>query len=165
MAQTITHHKAKESIGELSPIRIWISEGSEDVSFKIDAEDGGMRARDIPKVWSYTNPSIEEMPSSVGLKHPFKEYCIPPSFSLPFSRTLSRYFGGDLEIVPAGKATFGLLLIDGYGTAYYLHLTARDLVFENLPDAARSRRKLKMLTPVVDPSWVFNLSWPQMVKE
>jgi pyruvate dehydrogenase kinase 2/3/4 len=104
MAQTITHHKAKELIGELPPIRIWISDGCEDVSFKIDDEGGGMLISDLPKVWSYMYPSFTVLNNPPGPEYPFKEYCIPASFSLPFTRTLSRYFGGDLEIVPAGMS-------------------------------------------------------------
>jgi pyruvate dehydrogenase kinase 2/3/4 len=100
MTQTIKNHKL--SNGELPPIRIWISDGTEDVSFKIDAEDGGMPTSDLPKVWSYTYPSFTTINNPPSPKYPFKEYCIPASFSLPFSRTLSRYFGGDLEIAPAG---------------------------------------------------------------
>jgi hypothetical protein len=100
MAQTITNHNV--SNGELAPIRIWISDGKEDFSFKIDAEDGGMRVRDLPKVWSYAYPTYTSHINPPSPKYPFKEYCIPASYSLPFARNLSRYFGGDLEIAPAG---------------------------------------------------------------
>jgi hypothetical protein len=57
------------------------------------------------------------------------------------------------------------MCVDGYGTDYYLSLTARDLVFENLPSAERMKKvpgkASKAATP--DPSWIFALSWPKML--
>jgi hypothetical protein len=112
-----------------------------------------MRVRDLPKVWSYSYPSYSAINNPPSPKYPFKAYCIPASYSLPFARNLSRYFGGDLESVPA----------DGYGTDYYINLTARDLVFENLPSA--SRAKTVAMRDGVDTSWVLNLCWPDMAVE
>ncbi|KAL3901590.1 MAG: hypothetical protein SGCHY_000488 [Lobulomycetales sp.] len=158
MTQTIEHAQAtgdhKHATSTLPPVRIWISDGQEDVSFKIDAEDGGIPISSMPKVWSYTQPHFTPMVNPPSPLYPFKEYCIPSTFSLPFSRTLARYFGGDLEIAPA----------DGYGTDFYLHLTSDVRVPENLPKDSSSSSTAGTRQLSSDPSWLFQLNWPGIQK-
>jgi pyruvate dehydrogenase kinase 2/3/4 len=53
MTQTVEHHKMNGSISELPPVRIWISDGKEDVSFKIDDEGNFMLTRLINVRWRH----------------------------------------------------------------------------------------------------------------
>lgn len=70
--QTIQNHNDSGAKGELPPIRIWISDGKEDVVFKIDDEGGGMPTSDLPKVWSYIYPAYSPQVNPPSAQYPFK---------------------------------------------------------------------------------------------
>ena len=101
---------ASVKVGSKAPIKLVIAEGTEDLSFKVSDEGGGIPLRQSNQIWSY-QPSLEHG----GLLDNFGR-------GLFRSRLLARYFGGDLELIS----------MDGHGTDVYLHLYKKTKCPENI---------------------------------
>lgn len=96
------------------PIKVIISEGSEDIAIKISDEGGGIARSEIPLVWTYLYTTVNETPildaeyNQTSFKAPMAGF----GYGLPISRLYAQYFGGDLKLIS----------MDGYGTDVYIHL-------------------------------------------
>jgi pyruvate dehydrogenase kinase 2/3/4 len=108
----------------LPPVRIAISVGDEDVTFKISDEGGGIPRSELAWVWTYMH-STAPRPNSIAIGSMLmpgndtiheEDHTSTPlagyGVGLPMSRLYARYFGGDLDIKS----------MEGFGTDCYLHL-------------------------------------------
>jgi pyruvate dehydrogenase kinase 2/3/4 len=103
--ETHSNTANNDNSSKLPPIKIVISEGSEDITVKVSDEGGGIPRSAESLIWSfgYTTAALgsdEKMPLA-GF-----------GYGLPLSRLYARYFGGDLKIIS----------MDGFGTDAYLNL-------------------------------------------
>lgn len=107
------------------PIKVIISEGSEDIAIKISDEGGGIARSEIPLVWTYLYTTVNETPTldaeynQTSFKAPMAGF----GYGLPISRLYAQYFGGDLKLIS----------MDGYGTDVYIHLNKLSSSLEPLP--------------------------------
>ncbi|KAK9729653.1 [Pyruvate dehydrogenase (acetyl-transferring)] kinase isozyme 2 [Basidiobolus ranarum] len=111
----------------LPPVKIVIVAGGEDVTIKVSDVGGGIPMSKINHLWRYTY----SMPSNNGsslMGTDFNHYMDIPlvgyGHGLSVARLISRYFGGDLNVVS----------MEGYGTDAYLHLFRQQSCLENLPE-------------------------------
>ncbi|CAH6721274.1 hypothetical protein CLIB1444_05S07448 [[Candida] jaroonii] len=106
------------------PIKVIISEGSEDIAIKISDEGGGIARSEIPLIWTYLYTTVEETPilDSDG-SNSFRAPMAGFGYGLPISRLYAQYFGGDLKLIS----------MEGYGTDVYLHLNRLSSSSEPLP--------------------------------
>ncbi|EMC95457.1 hypothetical protein BAUCODRAFT_123897 [Baudoinia panamericana UAMH 10762] len=106
-----THGQEKE---EFPVTQVIVSEGREDITFKISDEGGGIPRSSIPMVWTYMYTTVDQTPSLDPdfNKSDFKAPMAGFGYGLPISRLYARYFGGDLKLIS----------MEGYGTDVYLHL-------------------------------------------
>ncbi|KDO34255.1 hypothetical protein SPRG_01441 [Saprolegnia parasitica CBS 223.65] len=115
----------------LPAIKLIVADGdqNEDVSLKISDEGGGIPRSALPRIWSYmyTTANSQAFDSMVGESMPMDFGGESPlaglGYGLPISRLLTRYFGGDLQIIS----------MEGYGTDAYLHLRRVGDASEPLP--------------------------------
>lgn len=107
------------------PIKVIISEGSEDIAIKISDEGGGIARSEIPLIWTYLYTTMSETPvlDSEFDQTSFKAPMAGFGYGLPISRLYAQYFGGDLKLIS----------MDGYGTDVYLHLNRLSSSSEPLP--------------------------------
>lgn len=107
------------------PIKVIISEGSEDIAIKISDEGGGIPRSEIPLIWTYLYTTVSETPvldqeyNSTSFRAPMAGF----GYGLPISRLYAQYFGGDLKLIS----------MEGYGTDVYLHLNRLSSSSEPLP--------------------------------
>lgn len=107
------------------PIKVIISEGSEDIAIKISDEGGGIARSEIPLIWTYLYTTVSETPvlepeyNQTSFKAPMAGF----GYGLPISRLYAQYFGGDLKLIS----------MEGYGTDVYLHLNRLSSSSEPLP--------------------------------
>lgn len=107
------------------PIKVIISEGSEDIAIKISDEGGGIATSQVPLIWTYLYTTVNQTPSLdydenlTSFKAPMAGF----GYGLPILRLYAQYFGGDLK----------LILMEGYGTDVYLHLNRLLSLLEPLP--------------------------------
>lgn len=107
------------------PIKVIISEGSEDIAIKISDEGGGIARSEVPLIWTYLYTTVSKTPvlepeyDQTSFKAPMAGF----GYGLPISRLYAQYFGGDLK----------LILMEGYGTDVYLHLNRLSSSSEPLP--------------------------------
>ncbi|CAK7891339.1 hypothetical protein CAAN1_01S04654 [[Candida] anglica] len=107
------------------PIKVIISEGSEDIAIKISDEGGGIARSEVPLIWTYLYTTVSETPvlepeySQTSFKAPMAGF----GYGLPISRLYAQYFGGDLKLIS----------MEGYGTDVYLHLNRLSSSSEPLP--------------------------------
>lgn len=114
-------------INDLSfpPIKVIISEGSEDIAIKISDEGGGIARSEVPLIWTYLYTTVSETPvlepeyNQTSFKAPMAGF----GYGLPISRLYAQYFGGDLKLIS----------MEGYGTDVYLHLNRLSSSSEPLP--------------------------------
>jgi len=116
----------------LPPIEVVISDGEHDIAIKVSDTGGGIRRKDLQKIWYYSystfapeileenlrnldssSPSQMLDPSVDGLDPLVKSPMGGFGYGLPLSRLYARCFGGDLILIP----------MDGYGTDAYLYLS------------------------------------------
>ncbi|KAJ3199326.1 hypothetical protein HK099_003214 [Clydaea vesicula] len=126
MANTVRRHKEKMV---LPPISVVICDGVEDITIKISDEAGGFPDSYINNLWSYLDENQSNFTDVKGntclsFKDEFDFPPVAPSFSLPFSRQMARYFGGDLEVVS----------MEGHGSDTFIHLFKKDTELENISD-------------------------------
>jgi pyruvate dehydrogenase kinase 2/3/4 len=95
-----------QCLGRKPNLNLMIASGSEDVTFHVSDEAGGMPLKYTSQLWN-----LEVVPRA------------PFARGLPLCRVMARYFGGDLEIIP----------MDGHGTNAYLHLFKQDSL-EHIPE-------------------------------
>ncbi|KAI8916298.1 histidine kinase-like ATPase [Gorgonomyces haynaldii] len=121
---SIKHHSKNAP-----PIKLVIAEGSEDVSFKVSDESGGVPLSFQPKLFHYG--VTKEPPSSQdpGLR--------VFGHGLARSRLLARYFGGDIEFHS----------MEGFGSDCFLHLYRKEQT-ETFPSDNLVQE---------DPSWMIQL--------
>lgn len=107
------------------PIKVIISEGSEDIAIKISDEGGGIATSQVPLIWTYLYTTVNETPSLEcdDTLSSFKAPMAGFGYGLPILRLYAQYFGGDLK----------LILMEGYGTDVYLHLNRLSSSLEPLP--------------------------------
>ena len=107
------------------PIKVIISEGSEDIAIKISDEGGGIPRSEIPLIWTYLYSSVRDTPVLEQEKNQtfFKAPMAGFGYGLPISRLYAQYFGGDLKLIS----------MEGYGTDVYLHLNRLSSSSEPLP--------------------------------
>jgi len=118
MRATIEHHGI-DTI-RLPPVEVIIADGSEneDVVIKIVDEGGGIPRSHMKKIWSYlfttADPSIQRgiVGLNTGIDHSVEAPLAGLGYGLPISRSYSKYFGGDLN----------LMSIEGYGTDAFVYL-------------------------------------------
>ncbi|KAJ2838664.1 [Pyruvate dehydrogenase (acetyl-transferring)] kinase isozyme 2 [Coemansia erecta] len=124
---TVEHHKNRRSAFPV--IKLVMSSGDEDVSFKVSDEGGGIPLSQVDAIWSYLETTkgpadaSEPLPSTIEKRNAlssitFMQRAIDlPLFGegdgLPMVRQIARYFGGDLDLVS----------MEGVGTDAYLHLS------------------------------------------
>ncbi|EGW33829.1 uncharacterized protein SPAPADRAFT_59187 [Spathaspora passalidarum NRRL Y-27907] len=107
------------------PIKVIISEGSQDITIKISDEGGGIARREVPLIWTYLYTTVHETPklepefNQTSFKAPMAGF----GYGLPISRLYAQYFGGDLKLIS----------MEGYGTDVYLHLNRLSSSSEPLP--------------------------------
>ncbi|KAJ3212147.1 hypothetical protein HK099_007798 [Clydaea vesicula] len=170
---------------EFPPIKLVICEGKEDVTFMIKDKGGGIPDKSIKSLWLYesnqkfSGKKVSEIVTANGFPPINRQY------SLPFSRVMARYFGGDLEVVS----------MEGRGTQIYLSLFKNETQLENLPDltahqeiilgekkvkssnleeipnvyanqstAITSNSTATNFAKLNNPPWVLSLSWPGLKK-
>lgn len=110
---------------EYPPIKVIISEGTEDIAIKISDEGGGIPRSSLPLIWTYLYTTVDETPklepeySQTSFKAPMAGF----GYGLPISRLYAQYFGGDLKLIS----------MEGYGTDVYLHLNRLSSSNEPLP--------------------------------
>ncbi|KAG7663952.1 pkp1 [[Candida] subhashii] len=107
------------------PIKVIISEGTEDIAIKISDEGGGIPRSSLPLVWTYLYTTVDETPTlEPGFNQTtFKAPMAGFGYGLPISRLYAQYFGGDLKLIS----------MEGYGTDVYLHLNRLSSSSEPLP--------------------------------
>lgn len=107
------------------PIKVIISEGSEDIAIKISDEGGGIPSSQIPLIWTYLYTTVDKTPvlEADGSQSSFKAPMAGFGYGLPISRLYAQYFGGDLKLIS----------MEGYGTDVYLHLNRLSSSSEPLP--------------------------------
>lgn len=107
------------------PIKVIISEGSEDIAIKISDEGGGIPRSEVPLIWTYLYTTVSETPvlDSEYNQTSFKAPMAGFGYGLPISRLYAQYFGGDLKLIS----------MEGYGTDVYLHLNRLSSSSEPLP--------------------------------
>ncbi|CAX40377.1 [pyruvate dehydrogenase [lipoamide]] kinase, mitochondrial precursor, putative [Candida dubliniensis CD36] len=107
------------------PIKVIISEGTEDIAIKISDEGGGIPRSSLPLIWTYLYTTVDETPKlepeydQTSFKAPMAGF----GYGLPISRLYAQYFGGDLKLIS----------MEGYGTDVYLHLNRLSSSNEPLP--------------------------------
>ncbi|EEQ36979.1 hypothetical protein CLUG_01102 [Clavispora lusitaniae ATCC 42720] len=107
------------------PIKVIISEGSEDITIKISDEGGGIARSEIPLIWTYLYTTMDKTPTldaeynQTSFKAPMAGF----GYGLPISRLYAQYFGGDLKLIS----------MEGYGTDVYIHLNKLSSSSEPLP--------------------------------
>lgn len=107
------------------PIKVIISEGSEDIAIKISDEGGGIARSEVPLIWTYLYTTVSETPV-LNQEHNENSFRAPMAgfgYGLPISRLYAQYFGGDLKLIS----------MEGYGTDVYLHLNRLSSSSEPLP--------------------------------
>lgn len=106
------------------PIKVIISEGTEDIAIKISDEGGGIPRSEIPLIWTYLYTTVEETPVlDADQNHSFRAPMAGFGYGLPILRLYAQYFGGDLKLIS----------MEGYGTDVYLHLNRLSSSLEPLP--------------------------------
>lgn len=107
------------------PIKVIISEGSEDIAVKVSDEGGGIPRSEIPLIWTYLYTTVPETPvlDSEYNQTSFKAPMAGFGYGLPISRLYAQYFGGDLKVIS----------MEGYGTDVYIHLNRLSSSSEPLP--------------------------------
>lgn len=107
------------------PIKVIISEGSEDIAIKISDEGGGIPRSEVPLIWTYLYTTVSKTPvlDSEYNQTSFKAPMAGFGYGLPISRLYAQYFGGDLKLIS----------MEGYGTDVYLHLNRLSSSSEPLP--------------------------------
>ncbi|EGV62744.1 [Pyruvate dehydrogenase (acetyl-transferring)] kinase isozyme 2 [Yamadazyma tenuis] len=107
------------------PVKVIISEGSEDIAVKISDEGGGIPRSEIPLIWTYLYTTVSQTPvlDSEYNQTSFKAPMAGFGYGLPISRLYAQYFGGDLKLIS----------MEGYGTDVYLHLNRLSSSSEPLP--------------------------------
>lgn len=106
------------------PIKVIISEGSEDIAIKISDEGGGIPRSEVPLIWTYLYTTVSETPTlSPDHQTSFRAPMAGFGYGLPISRLYAQYFGGDLKLIS----------MEGYGTDVYLHLNRLSSSSEPLP--------------------------------
>ncbi|ORY00632.1 hypothetical protein K493DRAFT_335283 [Basidiobolus meristosporus CBS 931.73] len=118
-----THKRSKH----LPPVKIVIAAGGEDVTIKVSDVGGGIPMSKMNNLWCYTNSTPTNCNRSLRVPELDDHTSIPWSgfgCGLSLARLISRYFGGDLNVVS----------MEGYGTDSYLHLFRQQSFLENLPE-------------------------------
>lgn len=121
----LTYDKIDINDLKFPPIKVIISEGSEDIAIKISDEGGGIPISQIPLIWTYLYTTVDETPvlEADGSQSSFKAPMAGFGYGLPISRLYAQYFGGDLKLIS----------MEGYGTDVYLHLNRLSSSSEPLP--------------------------------
>eukprot|EP00934_Nitzschia_sp_Nitz4_P009009 Nitzschia sp. Nitz4//scaffold77_size91520//61045//62638//NITZ4_004898-RA/size91520-augustus-gene-0.64-mRNA-1//1//CDS//3329558015//8999//frame0 len=105
-----------EHLGKLTPIRVVVVRGDEDVVIKVSDKAGGIPRSQMADVWKFAR-RMDTMADTSGDDGPTRR------FGLPLARIYARYFGGELA----------LKSMEGYGLDAYLHLPRLGDSGENLP--------------------------------
>nr|XP_020464017.1 pyruvate dehydrogenase (acetyl-transferring) kinase isozyme 2, mitochondrial-like [Monopterus albus] len=107
MRATIENHEASRT---LTPIKVMVALGGEDLSVKMSDKGGGFPYRKTEHLFSYMYSTAPR--PSLGDKHraPLAGF----GYGLPISRLYARYFQGDLQ----------LYSMEGYGTDAVIQLKA-----------------------------------------
>ncbi|KAK9703690.1 [Pyruvate dehydrogenase (acetyl-transferring)] kinase isozyme 2 [Basidiobolus ranarum] len=110
----------------LPPVKIVIATGGEDVTIKVSDIGGGIPMSKINNLWSYVYFTPSNNSSALCSK---PNHCMDIPLAgighgLSVARLISRYFGGDLNVVS----------MEGYGTDAYLHIFRQQSFLENLPE-------------------------------
>lgn len=107
------------------PIKLIISEGSEDIAIKVSDEGGGIARSEIPLIWTYLYTTVDKTPT-LDAEYNLTSFKAPMAgfgYGLPISRLYAQYFGGDLKLIS----------MEGYGTDVYVHLNKLSSSLEPLP--------------------------------
>ncbi|KAJ1721270.1 [Pyruvate dehydrogenase (acetyl-transferring)] kinase isozyme 2 [Coemansia erecta] len=138
---TIEHHaKMGEGMQQqqrrrMPMIKLVMSSGDEDVTFKVSDEGGGIPLSQMDAIWSYLKTTKDPASVASSAKNGalssitfMKRASDMPLFGvgdgLPMTRQIARYFGGDLDLVS----------MEGVGTDAYLHLSRSRNAVEHTSD-------------------------------
>ena len=126
--QKYLRRQMKGERGELSPIRIVLVKGDEDVTIKVADRGGGIPRSVMSKIWKFSHSTAaeSEKESDFGTNDQDTGSRLR-GFGLPLARIYARYFGGQLT----------LKSMEGYGLDAYLHLPRLGDACENLPTRVR----------------------------
>ena len=125
---TVETHGGTKKV--LPTVKIIIVDGSTDVTIRISDEGGGIKRKDLDKIWSYLHTTAKSPPllsddhSSSNGSGTSVPALAGYGVGLPLSRLYAKYFGGDLAIKS----------LEGYGTDVYLHVSRLGHDCENLPE-------------------------------
>lgn len=125
------HTKHGESEGlhdapSLSPIRVVVTKGAEDVTIKIADQGGGMPRSVAKRIWSFAHSTRAKEGKTQGENEFGKDEFTGGhirGFGLPLARIYARYFGGEVTIKS----------MEGYGVDAYVYLPVLGVACENLP--------------------------------
>ncbi|KAL7499961.1 hypothetical protein ACHAWT_010902 [Skeletonema menzelii] len=124
-----TKHGESEGLHDapaLSPIRVVVTKGAEDVTIKIADQGGGMPRSVAKRIWSFAHSTRTEEGKAQGEKEFGKDEFTGGhirGFGLPLARIYARYFGGEVTIKS----------MEGYGVDAYVYLPVLGVACENLP--------------------------------
>ncbi|KAK9761822.1 [Pyruvate dehydrogenase (acetyl-transferring)] kinase isozyme 2 [Basidiobolus ranarum] len=122
ISSVIEHSKTSgTSSSKMPPLQVRITEGEEDICLRVSDLGGGIPMSKVSNLWSQLNASPARSKMAKGL---------------PMTRLISRYFGGDLEIVS----------MEGYGTESYLYLDKKGSIGECIPAMRTTEEEVDSLT-------------------
>ncbi|KAJ1813704.1 [Pyruvate dehydrogenase (acetyl-transferring)] kinase isozyme 2, partial [Coemansia sp. RSA 2599] len=133
---TIEHHQADAARRAQMPVvKLVMSSGDEDVTFKVSDEGGGIPLSQVDAIWSYLKTTMDPASVASSAKNGalssitfMNRASDTPLFGagdgLPMTRQIARYFGGDLDLVS----------MEGVGTDAYLHLSRSRNAVEHTSD-------------------------------
>ncbi|KAK9703094.1 [Pyruvate dehydrogenase (acetyl-transferring)] kinase isozyme 2 [Basidiobolus ranarum] len=93
---------------DMPPLEVRMTEGEEDICFRVSDLGGGIPMSSMSNIWDQLSNSTEK------------------TKGLSMTRSISRYFGGDLEIVS----------MEGNGTESYLYLDRTGTIGECIPSVS-----------------------------
>ena len=110
MGVSIYEHVGRRYSGDLAPIRLIISQGTEDLTIKVSDEAGGICRSDWSKLWDYSYTT--DTSASKGPVKGFRDQFSGGGYGLPIARLFARYFGGEITIIS----------MEGYGTDAFIQV-------------------------------------------
>ena len=121
----------------LSPIRVVLVSGKEDVTIKVADKGGGIPRSNMSNIWKFLYSTADEKENTKDFGNVPVAGARIRGFGLPLARIYARYFGGELT----------LKSMEGYGLDAYLHLPRLGDAGENLPRRVRKSPGERDSTP------------------
>ncbi|XP_039380273.1 pyruvate dehydrogenase kinase, isozyme 4 [Mauremys reevesii] len=137
MRATVEH---QENNSSLSPVKVTVVLGNEDLTIKISDTGGGVPLRKINLLFSYVYSTAPRPVMDDSRNAPLAGF----GYGLPISRLYAKYFQGDLN----------LYSVPGYGTDAVIYLKALSTEsIEKLPVFNKSAFKRYQMATEADDDW------------